>query len=131
MTLTGLYLGLNAFVTYENKWTSDQKKFYLVEWGIEGLATVGPFIGVQLQASFGVEASGQLLVGAGAEWPNIDITLDLKNPSDSSATGLAPNFLHKAEAQGELEITAGLGLPVELGIGLKLIGGYAFEATVS
>ncbi|GIZ49731.1 hypothetical protein CKM354_001275800 [Cercospora kikuchii] len=125
----GLYLGLNAFVTYENKWTSDQKKFYLVEWGIEGLATVGPFIGVQLQASFGVEASGQLLVGAGAEWPNIDITLDLKNPSDSSATGLAPNFLHKAEAQGELEITAGLGLPVELGIGLKLIGGYAFEAT--
>lgn len=84
-----------------------------------------------MQASFGVEASGQLLVGAGAEWPNIDITLDLKNPGDSSATGLAPNFLHKAEAQGELEITAGLGLPVELGIGLKLIGGYAFEATVS
>ena len=116
----GLNLGLNAYVKYEKTWTSDQKALDLYRWGVPGVATISPYIGIALQAKFGIEASGQLLIGATAHWDAIDFQLDLVSASNSHANGLVPRFEKRAEAKGELEIEASLGLPIELGLKVEI-----------
>lgn len=132
----GLNLGLNAYVKYSNDWKSKQKALDIYKIGVPGIATFSPYIGIQLSAGFGFEASGQILLGATAIWDDIDMQIDLASSSNSHANGLVPRFEKRAEAKGELEVTAYVGLPIELGVRMQ-VGGFLefidldWEAAVS
>jgi hypothetical protein len=120
----GLYLGMEAFVKYEKEWEKELAKIPIGGFDIADFVEVGPFISVGVEARVGIEASGTLLIGAGVEWDNIDIMLDLLDSGNSHANGLSPQFVHKAEANGELSMEASLGLPIKLGIGVSIFGDF-------
>lgn len=119
----GLNIGLQAFVKYEKEWEKELGRIYLQNWGIPGIIDFGPFVSVSVSAKAGIEASGQLLLGAHVDWDGFAFTLDLLHPSQSHAESVEPSFGHNASAKGELKVSAGLGLPVMIGAGLRLAGG--------
>ncbi|KAL5383438.1 hypothetical protein PMIN02_009604 [Paraphaeosphaeria minitans] len=114
---------MEAFVKYEKEWEKELARIPLGGFAISGLVEVGPFVSLGVEAKVGIEATGELLIGAGVEWDNVDIMLDLLDSGNSHANGLVPQFVHKAEAQGELSMEASLGLPVKLGIGVDIFDG--------
>lgn len=116
----GVNFGLNAYVKYKKSWSSKQKDLDLYKFGVFGIATISPYLGIKLTAEFGIEASGELLLGATAHWDRISFQLDLANSDNSHATGLVPRFEKRAEAKGELEISVVVGLPIELGIKIEI-----------
>lgn len=126
----GLYLGMEAFVKYEKEFETDLAKIPVGGFSILGLADIGPFVSVGIEASASIGATGTLLIGAGVEWDNIDIMLDLLDSSNSHANGLIPKFLHRVEASGELSMEASLGLPIKLGIGFSILDEVIAEAAV-
>ncbi|KLO82142.1 Uncharacterized protein LW93_9324 [Fusarium fujikuroi] len=119
----GLNLGLKAFVTYEKEWTYPVAEFSPWNFGIPLLCTVGPYIGLDVQAGMTIEATGTLLIGASVEWENIDILIDLLDSSNSHSNGLTPVFTHRTEATGELKMEASLGLPASVGAKLNVLSG--------
>ncbi|KAF5025513.1 hypothetical protein F66182_2418 [Fusarium sp. NRRL 66182] len=119
----GLNLGLAAFIKYEKEWDLAAFNFPIGGFGIPGVASIEPFIEIGLTAGLSIEASGTLLVGAGVEWENIDILIDMKNSDNSHSEGLTPKFTHTAEAKGELKAEASLGLPISLGLQARVLGG--------
>jgi hypothetical protein len=119
----GLNLGLKAFVKYEKEWSHDFIDVSLWSFGITGLVTVDPYIGVGIAAGLGIEATGTLLIGASVEWENIDVLVDLLDDSNSHSNGLTPVFKPRSEATGELKLEARLGLPVSVGVKLNVLFG--------
>ncbi|KAF5646099.1 uncharacterized protein FTJAE_2188 [Fusarium tjaetaba] len=119
----GLNLGLEAFVTYEKEWTYPVAEFSPWNFGIPLLCTVGPYIGLDVQAGITIEATGTLLIGASVEWENIDILIDLLDSSNSHSNGLTPVLTHRTEATGELKMEASLGLPASVGVKLNVLKG--------
>ncbi|RGP69523.1 hypothetical protein FSPOR_4627 [Fusarium sporotrichioides] len=119
----GLNLGLKAFVKYEKEWSHDFIDFSIWSFGITGLASVDPYIGVGIAAGLGIEATGTLLIGASVEWENIDVLVDLLDSSKSHSNGLTPVFKPRSEATGELKLEASLGLPVSVGVKLSILAG--------
>ncbi|UZP42902.1 hypothetical protein NXS19_010718 [Fusarium pseudograminearum] len=120
----GLNLGLKAFVKYENEWSYEFPDFSFWKFGITGVASVDPYIGVEVAAGFSIEATGTLLIGASLEWENIDVLVDLLHHSNSHSNGLTPVFKPRSEATGELKLEARLGLPVSVGVSLSVLGGF-------
>ncbi|KAF5710023.1 hypothetical protein FGLOB1_5684 [Fusarium globosum] len=101
----GLNLGLKACVTYEKEWTYPVSEFSPWNFGIPLLCTVGPYIGLDVQAGMTIEATGTLLL----------------EPRHSN--GLTPVFTHRTEATGELKMEASLGLPASVGVKLNVLSG--------
>ncbi|KAJ4246346.1 hypothetical protein NW762_013697 [Fusarium torreyae] len=119
----GLNLGLAAFVKYEKTWEKDLADLQLPGFGISGLCSINPYIGLGVEAGLGIEATGTLLIGASVEWDNIDILIDMLDDDNSHSNGLVPVFKHMNEAHGELKVEAHLGLPISLGISLNVLFG--------
>lgn len=120
----GLYLGMEAYVKYEKEWEKELAKIMVGGFEIPLLAEVGPFVSVGIEAKAGIAATGSLLIGAGIEWRDIDIVLDLLDSGNSHANGLSPIFHNKIEASGELKMEASLGLPVKIGVGIEILEGF-------
>ncbi|KAG7409581.1 hypothetical protein Forpe1208_v011756 [Fusarium oxysporum f. sp. rapae] len=119
----GLNLGLKAFVKYEKEWTYPVAEFSPWNFGIPLLCTVGPFIGLDVQAGMTIEATGTLLIGASVKWQNIDILIYLLDSSHSHSNGLTRALTHRTEATGELKMEASLGLPASVGVKLNVLAG--------
>lgn len=113
-------LGINAFVTYKKDYKSAEKRINIYTVGIAGIAQLSPYIQIQLTAGFGIEASGELLLGGGLYWDNIEFKLDLASKDNTYARGLVPRFEKRAEAKGQVEIGAYVGLPIELGLAFTI-----------
>ena len=113
----GLQLGMTAFVKYSKQYSETIDKQQLFGFGIAGLITIGPYILVGVDASVDISATGQLLIGATAEWEDVSTTLDFLDPGSSKAPqGFKPVFHRVAEAKGELDIHAHVGLTLAVGI---------------
>ncbi|XEV07010.1 hypothetical protein FSHL1_012297 [Fusarium sambucinum] len=119
----GLNLGLQAYLKYEKEWSHDFIDISLWSFGIAGIASVDPYIGVGVSAGLEISATGTLLVGASVEWENIDVLVDLVDTSKSHSNGLTPVFKPRSEATGELKLEASLGLPVSVGVKLSILFG--------
>lgn len=128
----GLHLGMQAFVKYEKEWEKDLFKINLPGgFSIPLLVDVGPFVSVGIEAKAGIEATGQLLIGASVNWDDIDVMIDLLDGSNSHAKGFTPRFGHRAEAAGELKLEASLGLPIKLGVQVEIVEGlWSAEAAL-
>ncbi|KAK0384807.1 hypothetical protein NLU13_7285 [Sarocladium strictum] len=127
----GLNLGVDAYVKYDKTWKSKDFRIPLPGgFKIPLLLEVGPFLGFAVEANTKIAATGQLLIGGNVDWNDIDMTIDLLDTSQSSAKGFKPVFTQKVEAEGELEASASLGLPLKLGVAITIAGSWNAEAAL-
>ena len=63
---------------------------------------------------------GQVLAGVKMSIPNFSANVDLVDGSKSSMKDFTPHFEKVFEAKAEISATAGLGLPVSLGLGINI-----------
>ncbi|KAM0316190.1 hypothetical protein ACHAPQ_011396 [Fusarium lateritium] len=126
----GLNLGLKAFVKYEKSWETELVSLELPAFSIPVVLSVGPYIGLGVEAKMEIEATGTLLIGSSVEWENVDILIDLLDSANSHSNGLTPVFKPRTEAAGELSMSASLGLPISVGIALDVFLFYEAKAGI-
>ncbi|KAL1651838.1 hypothetical protein SLS61_005209 [Didymella pomorum] len=119
----GAFLGVNAFTKYEKTIKKELMKRNLAGWEIPKIVSLGPAISLSTQATFSIEAEGQLLAGASLNWPAFEATLDFVDTRKSTQSGWTPQVTKKFDAHGELTATAALGLPVTLSFGIDILSG--------
>lgn len=81
---------------------------------------VGVAVTVSAAAEFAISAQGQVLAGTAAHWDDFNVRVNMINPFDNSQRGFSPRFEHKFEAAGEVSAKLGLGMPIELGVGVQI-----------
>ncbi|KAH6633380.1 hypothetical protein C7974DRAFT_170427 [Boeremia exigua] len=126
----GAFLGVNAFTKYEKTIRKDLFVKGLPGWEIPKIVSLGPRVILGAQATFSIEAEGQLLTGASMNWPAFEATLDFVDSKKSTQSGWVPQVTRKFDAHGELTATAALGLPVTLSFGINILDGR-FEKAVN
>ncbi|KAJ4359090.1 hypothetical protein N0V95_002484 [Ascochyta clinopodiicola] len=126
----GAFLGVNAFTSYEKTIRKDLFVKGLPGWEIPKIVSLGPRVILGAQATFSIEAEGQLLTGASLNWPAFEATLDFVDQSKSSQSGWTPEVTTKFDAHGSLSAKAALGLPVTLSFGINILDGK-FEKAVN
>ncbi|KAK3384941.1 hypothetical protein B0H63DRAFT_543033 [Podospora didyma] len=114
-----LKLGIDAQMNYKQKFGSD-----LLNVGLPGLSygivTIGPRITVGTSVELEAVAKGRLLVGAEMGLQNAHVLIDFVNPLNSKKDGWDPYFKPTFEAEGEIMLSAALGLPIGLRCGLQI-----------
>jgi hypothetical protein len=120
-----LYAGANIGVLafgYNTATTTTK----LVEFPIPGAAfiipnvvTVGASARLDATTEVTLTARGRLLIGASLTIPNFSARLDVVNSGTSGITGFEPVFTPRFDASGEVSASLALGLPAQIGIGLK------------
>lgn len=126
----GAFLGVNAFTKYEKTIRKDLFVKGLPGWEIPKIVSLGPRAILGAQATFSIEAEGQLLTGASLTWPAFQAHLDFVDSRQSSQSGWVPQVNRKFDAHGEITATAALGLPVTLSFGINILDGR-FEKAVN
>ncbi|TLD25364.1 hypothetical protein PspLS_05871 [Pyricularia sp. CBS 133598] len=115
-------LGVDAKIKYQKDFESS-----LLDVGLPGLSygivTIGPRVSLGSRVSLLTAAEGKLLAGAEMGITNALAKLDFVNPSSSKTEGWEPYFKPVFEAEGQIMLSAELGLPVSVKCGLK-IGGF-------
>ncbi|EON96487.1 hypothetical protein UCRPA7_8026 [Phaeoacremonium minimum UCRPA7] len=112
-------LGIDAQMTYSKEFNNN-----LLRLGLPGLTygvvTIGPWVEVGSTVKLDAEAKGRLLAGAEMGLQNAHVLIDFINPSKSTKDGWEPYFKPVFEADGELMLSASLGLPFGLKCGLQV-----------
>lgn len=86
---------------------------------IVSIVEVGAFTKLAATGKLEVNAEGQLLVGATASVPNFKAVLDAVG-SGSTISGFSPVFNKTFDAQGQISVTAGLGLPMSIAVKVNI-----------
>jgi hypothetical protein len=92
----------------------------LVSFQIPKIIEIGPFIALRATAESKVTLKGQVLAGAKLTIPPFEGNLDLVDASKSKPLELKPELEPIFEAKAEISVTAGLGLPVAIGLGISI-----------
>ena len=87
---------------------------------VSGLFTVGPEISLSASIDLGITLSDQVLAGFKMSIPAFAANVDLVDGFKSSMKGFTPQFEKIFEAKAQISATAGLGLPVSLGLGINI-----------
>ncbi|KAK8847340.1 hypothetical protein IAR55_005197 [Kwoniella newhampshirensis] len=119
----GANLGIVASGTYTQTYTKNLGTFPIVPVGftIANFLTVGAAVTLDATADVNVNAKGRLLVGADVSIPNFVARLNaLSTGPQSTISGFEPQFRRRFDAAGEVRASLGLGLPAELGVGLRI-----------
>ena len=75
---------------------------------------------VGARVEVGAEANGKLLVGGEIGLQDALVVMDIVNPSQNQRSGWEPYFKPVFEADGDVALTAEIGLPVGIRCGLKI-----------
>ncbi|RSM07272.1 hypothetical protein CEP52_005323 [Fusarium oligoseptatum] len=114
-----LQIGVDAQMTYTKEWYNN-----LLEIGLPGLSygivRIGPAISVDSRVKLEAQANGKLLAGAEMGLQNAQAKIDFVNPSQSSKQNWDPYFKPIFEAEGDLMLSASLGLPLGIKCGIKV-----------
>lgn len=114
-----LKIGIDAQLIYSQEFNSD-----LINVGLPGLSygvvTIGPRITVGSRVELAAAAKGKLLAGAEMGLQNAMVLIDFVNSGNSKSSGWEPYFRPVFEAEGELMLSATLGLPVGIKCGLQI-----------
>ncbi len=112
-------LGIDAQMTYQKEFSNA-----LLRLGLPGLTygvvTIGPWVEVGSTVTLDAEANGRLLAGAEMGLQAAHVLVDFINPSNSQKDGWEPYFKPVFEAEGEIMLSASLGLPMGLKCGLQI-----------
>ncbi|KAG6122117.1 hypothetical protein E4U14_000130 [Claviceps sp. LM454 group G7] len=86
-----------------------------------GVVTIGPYVSLGARLGLKVGASGKILAGAEMNWQGARVVMDFTGSKDHDTSGWnRPTFQPVFEAEGEVFVSAELGLPVGLKVGLKI-----------
>ncbi|PPJ52424.1 hypothetical protein CBER1_10579 [Cercospora berteroae] len=119
-----VHLGMEAMVEKEFEFL--KKQLYsagLPGLSIPGIITLGPMITLSVDGKAGVKALGRVLAGAKLEFPEMSVVLDVIDTSRTGLSGFKPTVTTTFEAVGELELSASIGLPISVGIGIDVLNG--------
>lgn len=89
-------------------------------FSLPGLIDIGPFLQLSAKAEVSVTIKGQVLAGLTMKIPDFKGKLDFLDASKSTKEGFEPQFEKIFEANAEVAATAGIGLPVAIGIGVNI-----------
>jgi hypothetical protein len=116
----GLELGLEAQASYQNNIQKTIASAGLPGFSIPNVITVGPVVELKAELDIDISAEGQILVGATMDIPNFAAHLDLVDSSASFSKGFTPTFTPVFQVNGSITATAGLALPLSVGIGIVI-----------
>ncbi|KAK2590183.1 hypothetical protein QQS21_012134 [Conoideocrella luteorostrata] len=115
-----LKLGIEARHTLKHDFSSE-----LFSYGLPGLSygiiTIGPYVSVGARVGFDATAKGKILAGAEMGLQDALVVIDIVDPSQNRRSGWKPYFKPVFEADGELTLSAEMGLPVGIKCGLKIL----------
>ncbi|OBT39405.1 hypothetical protein VE00_10342 [Pseudogymnoascus sp. WSF 3629] len=116
-----LKIGIDAEMTYQKEFSNT-----LLKMGLPGLSygvvQIGPWIEVGTHVTLEADAKGRLLAGAEMGIQAAHVVLDFVNPSNSVKDGFEPYFKPVFEAEGDIKLSATLGLPVGFKFGISIAG---------
>ncbi|GAO19596.1 hypothetical protein UVI_02031870 [Ustilaginoidea virens] len=114
-----LKLGIEAQAQLKQRFTTDLFTYGLPHLSY-GVVTIGPYVNVGARVEVGAEANGKLLVGGEIGLQDALVVMDIVNPSQNQRSGWEPYFKPVFEADGDVALTAEIGLPVGIRCGLKI-----------
>jgi hypothetical protein len=114
-----LQLGIDAQVSY--KYNFETELFGVGLPGLSfGVITIGPYISVGTKIALEAAAKGRLLTGAEMGLQNAHVTLDLVHGENTKADSWDPYVKPILEVEGDVMLSASLGLPVGIKCGIKI-----------
>ncbi len=116
-----LKIGVDAQLNYKQEFSNQLLEIPLPSIKFE-IVTIGPWIDVGSHITLDAEAKGRLLAGAEMGLQNAHALIDFINPSNSQKDGWEPYFKPVFQAEGEIMLSASLGLPVGLKCGVSVAG---------
>ncbi|GAM83012.1 hypothetical protein ANO11243_009980 [Dothideomycetidae sp. 11243] len=118
-------LGAEARAKFEENFAVGIPASPLISFTIPDVVTVSPIISVEVDLYMKIDAVAQVVIGGSLKWPNVAGSLDFLSPLNSFAAGFSPtvDLSDPFGANGTVAMTAGLGLPVALGVDLSLLDG--------
>lgn len=125
-----LQLGLDAKAAYKQTFPIPIAQAGVPGFSVSGIITIGPVVKLDAEVDVGVEIEGQVLAGVIMRIPDFQANLDLKDESNSKANGFEPQWEKIFEAKGKITATAGIGLPLSIGLGI-VIPPLKFDKTAS
>lgn len=87
---------------------------------IPGILVLGPYLLVEAKAEGKVNIKGQALASIGMSVKDYSGTMDFKNKDNSRSSGFNPEWSANFQAAASITASAGVGLPVALGVGIRV-----------
>ncbi|KAK0643282.1 hypothetical protein B0T16DRAFT_459448 [Cercophora newfieldiana] len=114
-----LKLGVDAQIKLEQTFQTSLFDLGLpgLSWGV---ATIGPMVSVGAKVTLEAAANGRLLVGAEMGLQSAEVNFDVVDHSKTRSQNWTPYFTPVLQAEGELMLSASLGLPIGLKCGIKI-----------
>lgn len=89
-------------------------------FSIPAIVSIGAFLDLSVEAEAMATVVGTALAGATLNIPQFGATLDFVDSSRSSTTPFAPQFNPLFQAEASIAASAGLSLPLAIGIGVTI-----------
>ena len=120
----GVELGAEFLAIYEH----EIGRRRLLEVGVPGFSipkiiTVGPEVTLDIAARLSIQAQGQVIAGFQYSLTGFEQTINFVDKARSRSVGWTPSVSHVFNAMGSISVTAELGLPVGIVVGVDLLGG--------
>ena len=124
-------LGIDGFYHFERP-VFEQRLFTagLPGFSIPDIISIGPYLSIDIEAKVEVETIGQVLAGVNLDWPEIGMFVDFMDFSRAKSYGYAPIVTPVFKASGNVTVTASLGLPVGINVGVDILNGI-FEKSIA
>lgn len=124
-------LGVDGFYRFERP-VFQQRLFTegLPGFAIPDIISIGPYLSIDIAAVVKVETIGQILAGVNLHWPKIGMFVDFMDFGSAKSYGYAPIVTPVFKASGNVTVTAQLGLPVGINIGVDILNGV-FEKSIA
>lgn len=113
-------LGIVADVTKEEKFEHELAKLTPPGFSIPKIFDIGPFVALRATAEVNLSLKGQALAGVKLTIPEFEGSVNLKEPEKSKKLELQPKLEKIFEAKAAISATAGIGLPVAIGLGISI-----------
>ncbi|KAI0536930.1 hypothetical protein GGR58DRAFT_473565 [Xylaria digitata] len=120
-------IGINAQLKYEQKFQNTLLRLPLSPLTF-GPVIIGPYASVGSTVELAAQANGKLLAGAEMSLQNAHVLIDIIQPTNSKKDGWQPSFKPVFTADGEIELSASLGLPFGLHCGITI---FSFKKSVA
>lgn len=126
----GVQIGIDAKAELKKEFPFPIAQVGIPGFSVSGLFTVGPVVELSAEVALGISLAGQVLAGIKMSIPNFSAYVDMIDGSKSSIQGFTPQFEKVFEAKAEISATAGIGLPLAIGIGI-IIPPAKYSKTIS
>ena len=125
-----LKVGIDAQLQYSQTFNQPLFNVPLSPLCVANVICVGPYLKLGADLTLKANANGQLLAGASITMHNAQASIDVA-AFTASASGWQPEFNPTFQANGSIDLSADVGLPLAVVLGINVLNGkYAKEAAI-